>query len=322
MDEDKKIQGFVGVGRDITEQKANAEALRHLTTRLEALVAERTDKLHQAVQEAEAANRAKSDFLAQMSHELRTPQHAILSFANMIQKKSMDLMNHMDGIDDPEIIHYLSETLHIDRGSWESEIHLWLSRIIENQKRQLNIVNNLLDFAKLESGKETFKFKTNDLVKIIHSSREELESLLKEKSIEMTIVAEKVNTKVSMDQNALSGVIKNIVGNAIKFTPVGGEITVSLEDGILGSAAALVLTIRDTGIGIPQRELESIFEPFVQSSRVEGRSLGSGLGLALCQKIIIAHQGTIHASNHPEGGSVFTIVLPRKICNKKITRDI
>ena len=332
--DDGFISGFVGICKDVTTQKADAEALHLLREHLEKLlqelrehleeqVQERTAELKQAVEHAEAANQAKSDFLANMSHELRTPLHAIKSFANMTLKKSTTLMKDLQGIKEPETVRYLSEILHLDQKDWASQTHFWLTRIVKNQERQLNLINDLLDLAKLESGKKKFQFRQNDLLKTIHNSVEELEPLFKEKGIRLSITPKQDNTNAYFDREQIRGVIKNLLGNSLKFTKNDGEISIFLGDcqtnqtDQTDQTATIVLTVQDTGQGIPEEELAIIFEPFSQSSITNSDSGGSGLGLSICREIVTAHGGTIAASNNPDGGAIFTVVLPKKVPSKK-----
>lgn len=311
LDENGLSRGFVGIRKNVTEQKAHAKALRHLTGHLEEMVQERTAKLNKALSDAKAANRAKSDFLANMSHELRTPLHAIKGFATMILKKSTALMQDLDGIKDPETLRYLSETLHLNHTNWEKQTHFWLTRILENQGRQLKLIDDLLDLAKLESGKRKFQFRQEDLLKSIHGCVDELDPLFKEKGIQLTIVPNNGDSEAYFDPEQLQGVIKNLLSNALKFTGRDGHITLSLNDGCVDGMPTLEIKVQDNGQGIPEQELDLIFEPFVQSSNISIHSGGSGLGLSICREVVTAHGGTITASNHPNGGAIFTVVLAK-----------
>lgn len=163
---------------------ADLHVLQRKNESLEKLVQELT----QAVLRAETANRAKSDFLANMSHELRTPLHAIKSFAHLILKRSTALIAGLEGVVDPHIQHYLSEILHLEPEEWKNQPHFWLLRIEENQSRQLDLINQLLDLVRLESGNQSFNFLKEDLLQIVKNSVAELDTLFKEKSIYVTIL--------------------------------------------------------------------------------------------------------------------------------------
>ncbi|MEO5350828.1 MAG: HAMP domain-containing histidine kinase [Magnetococcus sp. YQC-3] len=268
-------------------------------------------ELKLSVANADAANCAKSEFLARMSHELRTPLHAIKSFTSLVLKKSADLLDGLGQIEEPGMRSYLAENLHLDRESWDRQAHFWLTRIQENQERQLGLINNLLDLVKLESGKTEFCFCLGDLSVTIQGSVEELETLFVDKSIQPILLVGKLSTEVVLDHERIRGVIKNLLGNALKFTPLGGSVVLSLEEGHMEGYPALVLQVRDTGPGIPEPYLNAIFQPFAQVAQEGAGSGGTGLGLAICREIVTAHGGTIAAANHPDGGAIFTVCLPR-----------
>jgi len=225
-------------------------------------------KLLIAKGEAEAANQAKSEFLANMSHELRTPLHSILSFASFGIKKYTKAK--------PEkLLDYFD--------------------IIKRSGKMLQeLLDDLLNLAKLESGKTTFVFKPTDLVMLVKSVMNELEPLLSERNLSIRHEVHKFDGEVTLDADKIKQVLRNLLDNAIKFSPKG-RIRVS---------------VRDQGPGIPQDELEVVFDKFVQSSKTKTGAGGTGLGLAICHEIIDAHRGRIWAENRPEGGAVFSFEIP------------
>ena len=271
----------------------------------------RIEQLRQDVSIAKASNQAKSDFLANMSHELRTPLHIIKNFAYMILKKSTILMEDLETVKDPETRRYLLETLKLDPNTWQNQVHHWALRIVENEERQLLTINDLLNLTKLEAGKTLFKFQRDDLSKALCNCVEELDSLFKKRNIQWAITPSKGNTKASIDPMHFRSVIRNLLSNALKCTPSGGKVTLSVETDIINERPSHVIKIQDSGHGIPKDELESIFEPFAQSSFNGTSSGGTGLGLAICKEVVKAHGGTIKASNHDEGGAIFTVIIPK-----------
>ena len=285
---------FVGVLRDLTLQKG----------------------LIHAKEMAESANRAKSGFLIKMSHELRTPMHAIRSFANMALKKSIILMECLEKIDDPEKRAYVKTELHLDPKDWGEHTHLWLKRILTNQERQLHQINSLLDLEKLELGLMDFRFQQGDVQQIVQEGAKELETLIQEKELTLRISSTKVDTKVFFDKERILQVIRNVLGNAIKFAPERTIIFVSFKEDHSKDEVFVGIIIRDEGGGIPENELDMVFGKFSQSSK-NSQSRGTGLGLAICREIMVAHRGTIRANNHPEGGAIFTIRLPKDHLNTK-----
>ena len=124
---------------------------------------------------------------------------------------------------------------------------------------------------------------------------------------------------VRIDHLRMGQVIRNLLSNAIKFSPDGGTIEICIDEAVLpgrratdlGSLAAISLTVRDQGVGVPEEELEAIFDKFVQSSKTKSGAGGTGLGLSICREIVRAHRGTIQAYNNPQEGASLIVVLPR-----------
>ena len=233
-----------------------------------------------AKRQAEAANQAKSEFLANMSHELRTPLHSILSFASFGIKKY--------AVSKPEKL--------LD----------YFNRIKQSGKTLLGLVNDLLDLAKLESGKMTFAFEPTNLVMLIKSVVNELEPLLLERSLSIRYEASQFDGEVALDAVKIKQVLRNLLDNAIRFSPRGGTININ----IFRSERSVKVSVRDRGPGIPQNELKAVFDKFVQSSKTKTGAGGTGLGLAICNEIITEHKGRIWAENQPEGGVTLSFEIP------------
>ncbi len=247
-------------------------------------------------EKAELANRAKSEFLANMSHELRTPMHAILGFSSLGSNKVGAAANE--------------------------KISGYFSRINESGQRLLYLLNDLLDLSKLEAGRMDFEFSENDLQKSIQIISDELAPLFLERALTVDIEPSSVNTHAIYDNEKIEQVIRNLLSNAIKFTPDGLSVLIYFEESLLYSKEdpseeaaipAISVSIMDQGTGVPEEELETVFEKFVQSSKTETGAGGTGLGLSISKEIIEGHGGSIKASNsNKEGGAVFTFSLPRK----------
>jgi len=293
--------GVIAVGQDITDRKRMEDELREHRRDLELMVNERTANLQKANErlrneiderkqiekelliakgEAEAANQFKSEFLANMSHELRTPLHSILSFASFGIKK------------------YTTAK--------PDKLHDYFNRIKQSGKTLLELLNDLLDLAKLESGKTTFVFEPTDLVMLVKSVMNELEPLLSERSLSIRLEEHKFDGEVTLDADKIKQVLRNLLDNAIKFSPEGRIINV----GICCVESSVRVSVRDQGPGIPPDELAAVFDKFVQSSKTKTGAGGSGLGLAISLEIITAHKGRIWAENRPEGGAVFSFEIP------------
>jgi signal transduction histidine kinase len=244
---------------------------------------------YKAREAAEAANKAKSEFLANMSHELRTPMHGILSFSHF-------------GIDK-----YLSA----DR----EKLHHYFNRIHESGARLMLLLNDLLDLSKLEAGRMDMRFVTVNVPQLIDRVVNAFEA---HASAEGVIIrhyhCEDSSTAVELDSTRSEQVINNLISNAIKFSPSGSSIEiVHYLDHITDqdrTEEVIHIEVKDQGVGIPDSELESVFDKFIQSSKTSTGAGGTGLGLAICKEIVESHRGLIWAEHGAEQGTVMHILLP------------
>ena len=295
FDADGKFAGYRGVGKDITVRKTIEEELRRHRDNLTDLVAERTADLLTAKNAAEQAYRAKSEFLANMSHELRTPLHAILAFARLGKDRT--------------------------RAQADEKTQRYFSRIVDAGERLLSLVSNLLDLSKIEAGKLLVDPQPGDLVKMLHDVVAEFEALAEERKLQWSLPSATTHAPARVDVVRFSQVLRNVLANAMKFSPDGGVIRILIEeaattlgrgaDDLAAPVAAWRIAVIDEGIGIPDDELETVFDSFVQSSKTRDGAGGTGLGLTICREIVAAHRGSISARNRPEGGAVFEIMVPR-----------
>ena len=292
--EDGDLEGYCGTCTDITHWKMSELKLMEFQRgeHLDELIERRTNDLTQAKNAAESANQAKSQFLATMSHELRTPMHAILSFASL----GIEKLDHVP----------------------RDRMMKYLIQIKESGKRLLDLINDLLDLAKLESGRMVLQIRSTDLRQVLESVGRQFEGLLKEKDQTLDIEGTGLSTHVDCDEGRLRQVLVNLLSNAIKFTPIGKSIVVQFSEAKVSvgrrmtdtdQVAGLQVTVCDQGLGIPQGECEKIFDKFFQSSPAKAGTAGTGLGLAICQEIIAAHGGKMWAENHPSGGAMVHFIL-------------
>ena len=288
FDRDGRFTGYRGTGRDVTRAKEAEAALRDHRDHLQELVEARTADAIRAKDEAERANRAKSEFLSNMSHELRTPLHRILSCARL----------GADRIDTagPERLREYFRLIH-DSGS-----------------RLLVLLNDLLDLVKLEAGRMELRRAPFDLADLLASLVHELHAMfeLKNLSIDLQTAG---NGLINGDAERIGQVVRNLLANASKYAPPGSTVRVRMwperiRDTLGDEVDGIHLAVEDQGPGIPEQELQRIFDKFVQSSNNSKNSGGTGLGLAICQEIVHLHCGMISASNRPEGGACFAVLLP------------
>ncbi len=292
--EDGQFTGYRGIGRNITQRKEMEEELLRHRDHLAEMVEAQTADLLRAKEAAERANRAKSEFLSNMSHELRTPLHAVLAFARLGHMRA--------GSGD---IEKLKEYFELIRGSGNT---------------LLEMVEQLLDLSRLETGHVYFTLAAVNLRQRVEAVRSELAALLESRQLTLSIQDEAGEACVLGDAKRIDQLLRNLFGNAIKFAPAQSVIQVVIAPdelprgrrlGDVGVQPAVRLEVIDAGIGIPEAELETIFEKFTQSSRTRDGAGGSGLGLAICREIVQAHRGMIRAINRQEGGAAFEVVLPQ-----------
>ncbi len=235
----------------------------------------------EARDEAQEASRAKSEFIANISHELRTPLQAILGFSE----------------------------LGMVRGRADPKLAGMFSDVYAAGQRMLALVNDLLDVSKIESSVGTFDLETCDLRGPIQAVLQELEPLMAKRYLQLSTRMPMQPLMAKVDPLRFQQVVRNVMANAIKFSPDAASIDVVAG---LNAAGEIHLSVADQGPGIPGGESEQIFEAFVQSSQTKDGSGGTGLGLAICRKIVEVHNGRIYAENRRGGGAVFHIVLPQR----------
>jgi signal transduction histidine kinase len=229
---------------------------------------------------AEAANRSKSEFLANISHELRTPLHGILSYARFGE----------------------SEAAEGDR----KELHEFFENVSQSAETLLRLVNDLLDLSKLEAGRMVYEFQPGSVNELVEVVVDEFKSLCAQQDMSIVYSPPEEDTTGSVDSERFKQVIRNLLSNAVKFSPPGGAVHVRLRR----LAKSLLLSVRDEGPGIPADELELVFDKFVQSSKTKSGSGGTGLGLAISREIVTAHGGRIWAENNAKAGCIFYCELP------------
>jgi signal transduction histidine kinase len=270
-------------GRAVEVLRVNAVQQRALQSQIN----EQNKLLIEEKEKAEQAVKAKSEFLSNMSHELRTPMHAVLAFADM-------------------------SIVAIDEENPQG-VRKYQQNIKHAGKRLLGLLNDLLDLAKMEAGRMTIALERGDLKEAVDHALMELNPLIKVKKLEIRTSFAKRNMESMFDKSLMIQVLVNLLSNAIKFSNPGGHIVVELsEDNPAASAPELRCRVIDEGPGIPESELNAVFDMFIQSSKTKSGAGGTGLGLAICQKVVEAHGGRIWAENGKTSGVIFTFVIPQK----------
>ncbi|MBL9076663.1 MAG: response regulator [Planctomycetes bacterium] len=267
-------------------QERDARLAEH-AGKLEQQVAERTRQLAQALASAEQATRAKSTFVANMSHEIRTPLNAILGMSELA-----------------------SETENT------AEIREYLQVIRGAGNNLLGVLSDVLDLAKIESGRLELSPVPTDLEALMLDALRPLSSRIQSKDLELSFTIDPaVAPAYQVDDVRLRQVLTNVIGNAIKFTARGFVRVQASRIGGDDAAHELELTVEDSGVGIPKDRLEAVFSPFTQAdSTITRRFAGTGLGLSITRHLVQLMGGTITADSTEGRGSTFRIRLRLPPC--------
>ncbi len=265
--------GLLGISRDMTHRKEAEEVLQKALT-----------TAAQLRDEAEAANRAKGDFLASMSHELRTPLNAIIGFSEVLEDQTF--------------------------GDLNSRQLRYVDHVLTSGRHLLQVINDILDLAKIESGKMALQISRVNVRRVLENSM----VMIKEKAfkhhlrVSLHVDSELTCRDILADELKLKQIMFNLLSNAAKFTPDGGAIKVEAA----ADEGNVSVRVSDTGIGVEPKDRERIFGTFEQVDSSYSRAQqGTGLGLSLTRRMVELHNGKIWAESDGEGkGSTFVLVIP------------
>ena len=275
---DKSIDGFFICMEDLSEARRNESKLADYAQKLEF----REFALEDEKAVAEKALKIKSEFLASMSHEIRTPMNGVLGMLHLLMETELN----DDQITKARLAKTSAESL-------------------------LNLINDILDFSKVESGKLEIEKIDFDIIELLENTTEGLSKLAEDKAISLILDTSDIDiAMLNCDPGRIRQVLNNLLSNAIKFTHQGDvTVTARLCEEITGQFS-LICEVRDTGIGIEQAKLDSIFDSFTQVDASTTRQYGgTGLGLAIARKLCQIMGGDIHALSSPGQGSKFTFTV-------------
>jgi len=318
-DKSGQLVGFAKITRDLTERRALQEQaladarraaaeeaklaeaavreqeLRQLAAKLRRQTAQletRTRDAREAQRRADAANRAKSEFLTAMSHELRTPLNAIGGYADLL----------LMGLSGPVTPQQTEQ----------------LGRVKRSQEHLLGIINDILNFSRVEAGQLTYDIESVPVHEVVDAVVRLLAPQAAAKGVRLAATGCGADRAAWADRIKTEQIVLNLVANAVKFTSAGGSVGVSCD--LLG-ADRIALRVTDTGCGIPADQLEAVFEPFVQVGRtLTSQPEGAGLGLAISRDLARAMKGDIQVESTVDVGSTFTLTLPVRKDDRDVAR--
>jgi signal transduction histidine kinase len=240
------------------------------------------EELRRAKEAAEAANQAKSRFLATMSHELRTPLNAVIGFSDALLRES--------------------------ENPTPTRVAEFARQINESGRNLLGLINIILDVARIESGRFDLMSERVDVVRLVRTAVRQVDAAAQAAEIALTAELPRTLPMLRGDERRLAQVLRNLLSNAVKFTEIGGSVAAGAR---LEPNGGLLIYVRDTGIGIPGDELDRVFEPFTQiESTLSRRFQGAGLGLYMSRALVAGHGGTLALRSELGEGTIAEIRLP------------
>ena len=266
---------------ELTDARDDAQTTNQMLRRLKNEIKTRSIERDTAMRRAEAANEAKSQFLANMSHEIRTPMHGILGLADVLSRTNLEA--RQTGI---------------------------VQSMIRSGRGLLAIINDVLDFSKIESGRFELLPRPFSLRANVDDLTSELQPRFEKKGLELVVrIDESVPDMLVGDVGRIKQVLCNLIDNGLKYTEEG-FVLLDISGQVLRDKVVLNVAVQDTGIGIPSEKIRSVFEKFNQvDNSSTRRHEGTGLGLAICRMLVEKMGGTVEASSEIANGSTFTVTM-------------
>lgn len=280
-----EVTGVIGYGKNLKRIFTEERKLKELNEKLleaNRLLAIERDRASAQVTELEKLNDLKNEFISNVSHELRTPLASIIGFA---------------------------ETISSDDGMPYDLIKEFNEIIVSEGKRLTKLIDDILDFSKLEENKETLEYSSFDIVDTVNSLLESYKIQIHKKGLELIANIPHAEFIINGDKRRIETALANVISNSVKFTPRGKTITVSVNSFL----SEVQIIIKDTGVGIPKDELGTVFQKFRKANRVGFNKPGAGIGLALVKQIIDLHKGTVTIKSELDKGTEVEIRLPKNM---------
>lgn len=281
---DNHFFGHLWHYRDITERVASQNRIEALNKELRAAnerLRRGLDYEKEQVRILEELNTMKSDFVSSVSHELRTPLASIIGFA---------------------------QSLLSDRAMQDEIQTEFLEIILQEGRRLAKLINDMLDLARIESGRIEVEKKPTDLTSLVASAVEAITMQASDQSIELSYPRPDHPIMAECDPDRIAQIVVNLLSNAVKFTPNGGSVRLCLRE----DESDAFISVIDTGLGIPEEDLPNLFTRFYRVHRPGMEIRGTGLGLAIVKQLLDLHAGSIDVASRPGLGSTFTVRLPKK----------
>ena len=282
---DGEVSGMISLGRNITDRKLDEQKIRDLNSKLieaNRIISIERERARHKIGVLEELNKLKSEFVSNISHELRTPLASVVGFAETLAS-------------DPDLPQEMVKEF--------SEI------ILSEGKRLAKLINDVLDFSKLEAGQEEIKHESVNLVEIISAAADSFANQIKEKDLTLTKEFPEETITITGDKDRLYLIFINLISNSIKFTNTGGRISLIINN----YQNEVEISVSDTGIGIPEKDLPRLFQKFSKLQRPGAPITGAGFGLVTVKQIVDLHKGFIRVTSRENNGTSFIIRLPKQL---------